>query len=89
MGVCKLWTGLLDWNTGLDYWTEGAGSFYRLRMRRTKARGFIAAFTVTPLVTKHQGTFLPAFHRRLKTAGDRAGALDLSGISRLSQLNSL
>ena len=19
------WTGLLDWNTGLDYWTEGAG----------------------------------------------------------------
>ena len=21
MGVCKQWTGLLDWNTGLDYWT--------------------------------------------------------------------
>ena len=20
-GVCKQWTGLLDWNTGLDYWT--------------------------------------------------------------------
>ena len=21
-GVTILWTGLLDWNTGLDYWTE-------------------------------------------------------------------
>ena len=22
MGVSIHWTGLLDWNTGLDYWTE-------------------------------------------------------------------
>ena len=21
-GVCKLWTGLLEWITGLDYWTD-------------------------------------------------------------------
>ena len=21
-GVCKQWTGLLDWITGLDYWTD-------------------------------------------------------------------
>ena len=22
MGVTIQWTGLLDWNTGLDYWTD-------------------------------------------------------------------
>ena len=22
MGVTNHWTGLLDWNTGLDYWTH-------------------------------------------------------------------
>ena len=27
LGVSIHWTGLLDWNTGLDYWTTFLGKF--------------------------------------------------------------
>ena len=64
MGRYKQWNGLLEWNTGLDYWTELFSFFGQVSVLFLKEPYFLRSWVQTLIVTITTSVYCSIFQTK-------------------------